>query len=169
MVPDVLDSIKTLAAEFRRLSKESVAENPARSKRNAATADNLEATISELETARRRLRPLTELGDLTDLPDEVLKELNLSKVDELERQLRDIVASGNGSMVTIDQILVELWRRNKVAKPRTFIMNKLYRMAQKGSVQSAQGKKGSYYVPNDNEPPQWDAGEPFGDEGDIPF
>ena len=147
-MPDALDSVKALVADYRRLSRNSEAEDPARAKRQAQIAENLELVIGEVDLARKRLRPLsTAFGDLSDLPEEVLQQLNLTRIDELEQQLRDIVASGDGAEVGIDQILIELWRRHKVSKARTFVMNKLYRMAQKGTIGGVEGKKGVYCVP----------------------
>jgi hypothetical protein len=108
----------------------------------------LDAVAAELEESRKRLRPLpSTYGDLSDLPEEVLAELNLTKVDELEQQLRDIVASGDGAEVGLDAIIIELYRRHKGIHPRRFIMNKLYRMAQKELIYSVEGRKGVYYVP----------------------
>lgn len=146
---DTLDAVKTLVAEYRRLAKNSEVDDPARAKRQTSVADNLDALILELEIARKRLRPLsTDYGDLSDLPEEVLQQLNLAKLDELDQQLRDIVASADGTDVGINQIIIELWRRHKVAKSRTYIMNKLYRMAQKGTITSVEGKKGVYRIPS---------------------
>lgn len=148
-MPDALDSVKALVADYRRFSRNFEIEDPARAKRQAQVADNLEAIVEEVETARKRLRPLSsEFGDLSDLPEEVLQNLNLSKLDEMDQQLRDIIASGNGAEIGINQIIIELWRRHKVTKSRTFIMNKLYRMAQKGTIFSVEGKKGAYMVPS---------------------
>lgn len=171
-MPDALDSVKALVADYRRFSRLSENEDLARAKRQAQVADNLEAVVKELETARKRLRPLsTEFGDLSDLPEEVLQNLNLSKLDEMDQQLRDIVASGNGSEVGINQIIIELWRRHKVTKSRTFIMNKLYRMAQKGTIYSVEGKKGAYMVPTVAPAAVPPALNPFEDDLDpeIPF
>ena len=91
-------------------------------------------------------------------------------LDELEQQLRDIVASGDGAEVGLDQIIIELWRRHKVHKPRTYIMNKLYRMGQKASINSVEGKKGLYCVPKIYKPFSSNTGG-FADDldDDIPF
>ena len=167
-MPDALDSVKALVADYRRFSEKSEAEDPARAKRQVQVADNLEMVVEELELARKRLRPLSsDFGDLSDLPEEVLQQLNLSKLDELDQQLRDIVASANGGEVAINQIIIELWRRHKVSKSRTYIMNKLYRMAQKDTITSVEGKKGVYCVPV-----QWtNQTMSFADDldADIPF
>ena len=166
-MPDALDSVKALVADYRRLSKNSETDDAVRARRQGQVADNLELVAAELETARKRLRPLSsDFGDLSDLPEDVLQQLNLSKLDELDQQLRDIVASADGGEVGINQIIIELWRRHKVTKSRTFVMNKIYRMAQKGTVTSVEGKKGVYFVPK-----VWSSGGGFADDldEDIPF
>lgn len=151
---DPVESVKTLATNYRRWSNDSNEEGDlAKARRYGRNADDLEAVIDELEEARKRLRPLpTAYGDLSDLPDEVLAELSLTKVDELEQQLRDIVASGNGAEVGLDAVIIELYRRHKAVQPRRFIMNKLYRMAQKGLIESVEGRKGVYVVPQQRRP-----------------
>ena len=164
---DPIDFVKALAANYRRIARESEDENPTRAKHQGQTAANLESLIQEIEIARKRLRPLSaDLGDLSDLPEEVMQQLNLTKVDELEQQLRDIVASADGAQVGLDKIIVEAFRRHKVVKSRTYIMNKLYRMGQKGSIESVEGKKGVYFVPK-----VWSTSGGFADDLDseIPF
>lgn len=166
-MPDPIESVKTLAAEYRRSARNTEADNPDLSQRHTQRADALEEAVQELEISRKRLRPLSaEFGDLSDLPEEVIAQLNLSKIDELEQHLRDIVASGAGSEVGLDQIIIELWRRHKVTKARTYIMNKLYRMAQKGAITSVDGKKGVYCVPV-----PWEQAKTIFDDidSDIPF
>lgn len=167
-MPDALDSVKALVADYRRLSKNLETDDPVRAKRHSQVADNLELVVAELEGARKRLRPLSsDFGDLSDLPEDVLQQLNLSKMDELDQQLRDIVASANGGEVGINQIIIELWRRHKVSKGRTYIMNKLYRMAQKDTITSVEGKKGVYCVPVDWSPPKISFEDDL--DAEIPF
>lgn len=147
-MPDHLDSVKALARSFRKWAAEAVEEKPATAKSHTSRAEALEGLVAEVEDARARLRPLsTEYGDISDLPPSVIAELNLTKIDELEQQMRDIVAAGDGSEVGLDPIIIELWRRHKVSHPRRFIMNKLYRMAQKGIIESVEGRKGAYMIP----------------------
>ena len=148
-MPDALDAVKALATSYRRSARQSEADGHSdRAKIQANYATNIEAVAHELEAARKRLRPVApDLGDLSDLPEELMQQLNVTKVDELEQQLRDIVAAAEGREIGLDQILIELWRRHKVVGERRFVMNKLYRMAQKGTITSVEGKKGSYCLP----------------------
>jgi hypothetical protein len=141
-------NVKALAANYRRWADESELIDAARAARQTATAKDLEAVAAELDAARKRLTPIpSDFGDLSDLPPEVLGQLNLTKIDELEGQMRDIIAAADGSEVGIDQIIIELYRRHKVIQERRFILNKLYRMAQKGIVHGVEGRKGLYYLP----------------------
>ena len=167
-MPDALDSVKAFALEMRRSAQSVEIEDPPRGKRLLERADHLDSLASELESARKRLRAVpTDYGDLSDLPPEVMEQLNLSKVDELEQQMRDIIASANGEEIGIDPIIIELYRRHKVVQERRFIMNKLYRMGQKGLIHSVDGKKGVYYIPK--APAQWGATNYDDLDEDIPF
>ena len=167
---DALDSVTALAADFRRYAQLSEGEDPVRAKRQATTAASLESVATELADARKRLRPIsTDYGDLSDLPAEVMEQLQLTRVDELEEQLRDIVASADGKEIGLDPIIIELYRRHKVVQQRRFIMNKLYRMGQKGLIHSVEGKKGIYCLPKT--PPANTSYGGLGDDldDDIPF
>jgi len=145
-MPDTLESVKSLARNYRNWAFSNATEKPDLAKRQAECATTLEAASLEIEDARIRLRSVSNaLGDLSDLPPEVLAELSVSKLDDLEQQMRDIVASGED--VGLDTVIVELYRRHKVIQPRKFIMNKLYRMAQKGLLNAVEGKKGVYAIP----------------------
>lgn len=173
-MPDALDTVKALAADYRRFARDAEADNPVRSKAHAARADAVEAVAHELESARKRLRPLsTEYGDLSDLPPEVIEQLNLTKIDELEQQMRDIVAAADGAEMGLDQIIIELYRRHKVVQPRNFVMNKLYRMGKKGIVVAVEGKKGAYCLPSAKPASGWGSANKggFADDldDDIPF
>lgn len=166
-MPEALDNVKALAANYRRLADEAELIDSAREQRHNKTAEDLEAVAAELEAARKRLRPVSsDFGDLSDLPPAVLEQLNLTKIDELEGQMRDIIAAADGSEVSIDQIIIELYRRHKVVQERRYILNKLYRMAQKGIVHGVEGRKGLYYLPKSNV-----SSEGWGDglDDDIPF
>ncbi|MGY6550982.1 MAG: hypothetical protein ACXIT4_03695 [Erythrobacter sp.] len=166
-MPEPLDNVKALAAEMRRTAQATELDDPPRARRLQERSESLEAVCHELEEARKRLRPIpSSFGDLSDLPEAVLSQLNLSKVDELEQQMRDIIAAANGDEIGLDPIIIELYRRHRVVQERKFVMNKLYRMAQKGIINSVDGKKGVYCLPIAG-----NAVSAFDDDldGDIPF
>lgn len=165
---DHLESVKALASQYRGWARDSVnAGDALMASRRTRHAEALEASAAEIEESRRRLQPLTSTyGDLSDLPPEVLAELSVMRVDDLEQQLRDIVAANDGAETPLDPIIIELYRRHKAVHPRRFIMNKLYRMAQKGLIFSVDGKKGVYYLPRVARPqPAFDSDL----DDDVPF
>ncbi|MDZ7587726.1 MAG: hypothetical protein U5J78_00590 [Parasphingorhabdus sp.] len=77
-----------------------------------------------------------------------MAQLSPTKIDELEMQLRDIIASAYDT-IDLDSAIIELYRRHKVVSERRFLMNKLYRMVQKELIESVEGKKGVYRLPDD--------------------
>jgi len=172
-VPDALESVKALAADYRRWARTSEQNGEStKAPRQERIAANLEAVAHELEAARKRLRAVPkDYGDLSDLPEAVLAQLNLTKVDELEQQLRDIVAAADGAEIGLDPIIIELYRRHKVVQERKFIMNKLYRMAHKGIIESVEGRKGVYYLPKAGDPFAAYGKDPFGadEDSEVPF
>lgn len=140
---DNLDAVKALARNYRAWAKSNLEEKPDVAKRQTGYAETLEAVAEELSECRARLRSVgNAFGDLTDLPAEVLAELSVTKLDDLEQKMRDIVASSDEA--GLDAVIIELYRRHKIMHPRRFVMNKLYRMAQKGLISAVEGKKGVY-------------------------
>ncbi|MBS7328966.1 MAG: hypothetical protein KIG68_09545 [Oxalobacter sp.] len=77
--------------------------------------------------------------DLKDLPDELLKELNISDSDKKDFIILDII-NQFGGVASIDKILIEYFRRTNEIEKRTRMVSRLYRMSSKGLVYSAEGK-----------------------------
>jgi hypothetical protein len=76
-----------------------------------------------------------------DLPLELLSELSCAP-DPLESQIIAIIPA-DGSGITLDQILIALYRRHSILKKRRFLQNKLYRMSE---VDGVADKKGVYVL-----------------------
>lgn len=117
------------------------ANRPSSAERFESLADQLSVIPDELI----RLYGLTtalpkDLGNIHDLPPELLNELSVAKTDELEDQLVTVIKA-YGDEATLDQILVGLFRKFKVSQKRRFIQNKLYRM---DTVWGVPGRKGVY-------------------------
>lgn len=83
------------------------------------------------------------LGNLADLPDELKNQLQATKIDQLERQILEVLLEFEG-VANIDEILVGLYRSFKVLQDRAFLSNKLYRMAKAGHLTPVEKKKGVY-------------------------
>src|SRR5690349_20672713 len=90
----------------------------------------LKKTLGFLNDQKRLTAPIPKsLGDLSDLPDELIRELSVKRTDELEDQILTVMrACDGGKVVDLNQILVGLYRKFKVVQNRRFLQNKLYRM-----------------------------------------
>lgn len=132
----------------------------------------LEAAMAELVRLAKLTTALPQdLGNLHDLPQELLGELSVSKTDELEDQLFAVINS-YGGQASLDQILVGLFRKFDVVQKRRFTQNKLYRMTKANVLWSVGGKKGVYSTTEPDEPQTTisEAEEAFNDDAnEIPF
>lgn len=168
-MPEHVESVNRIAAFFR---EQATTANPQWKDKFVNFAATMEAAKDELV----RLYGLTtalppDLGNVHDLPPELLEELSIAKSDELEDQLVTVI-NAYGGEATLDQILVGLFRKFNISQKRRFIQNKLYRMSM---VWSVEGKKGVYTTtePESAPEPQMGYSAPRIDTGnledEIPF
>lgn len=118
-------------------------------------------TLSDFLAEQKRLAtpiPRT-LGDVSDLPPELIRELSLPKTDELEDQILVVMRACEGD-AGLDQVLVGLYRKFGVAQTRRFIQNKLYRMSKKELVYQVAGERAVYSLE-----PQFGSGAPTSPNG----
>jgi|KBSMisStaDraftv2_1062788.scaffolds.fasta_scaffold03115_12 hypothetical protein len=94
---------------------------------------------AEQAAAARREHLSLILGDLSDLPEEVLQQLSGVRADDLETQILEVMRSCYGAF-TLDQILIDLYRKYGTVQKRRFLQNKIYRMCKKGLVCPVPGK-----------------------------
>lgn len=80
--------------------------------------------------------------DLSDLPPELLKELSDNARGEADPIIK--VIEGRGGTATLDEILIDLYRKFKEVGKRPIVANKLYRLSRRGLCWSVPGKKGCY-------------------------
>ena len=134
-----VESVKDVAAFLRAAVEKN--SNPDTQARLAAYADVIDSIAEEIVTLRGLTSALPpELGNIHDLPPELLEELSIAKGDDLDDQLVTVI-NAYGGMASLDQILVGLYRKFKVKKKRRFIQNKLYRMEM---IWGVTGRKGVY-------------------------
>ena len=153
-MPVTAGSVKEIASYLRDLSKRFKSDDSrARVAMYAATLEDAANEIINLRELTTALPP--EIGNIHDLPEEVLVELSIATADEIEDQLVTVINACGGT-ATLDQILVGLYRKFKVAQKRRFLQNKLYRMPM---VWSLPGKKGVYMTEQPKEEPESDAEE----------
>ncbi len=99
------------------------------------------------------------IGDVSDLPPELLSQLSIQKLDEVEQAVVNTLTSRYSGIATIDEILVGIYRDSGVLQTdRRKFANKLYRMQSARLIKSADGRKGVYCLPSykaetDIEPP----------------
>ena len=85
------------------------------------------------------------IGNISDMPEELRKQLQTGKTDELESQIISVIKKLDG-IANLDEILVGLYRDFNVIQQRGFLTNKLYRMNKSGLINSVEKKKGVYRV-----------------------
>jgi hypothetical protein len=166
-MPDPLDAVNATALFYRELAIKPDT-SPSNAKVWLERANELAAAAAELHRLRAWAKPIpAEYGDLSDLPPDLISQLSGIKTDELEDQVFAIVKAA-GDQIELDRLLIELYRRFKTVHQRRFLMNKCYRMAQKGLIHLVAGKKGTYTAkpqselddPRDDDVPPFELGEP---------
>ena len=97
-------------------------------------------TLNRSLSAQKRIQLTFE--DIQGLPDDLIKELNVSDTDRQEMEIEHIIAQ-SGGFSSLDKIIVGLRRTREVHKRNT-LTSRLYRMAQRGTIYNVPGKKGVY-------------------------
>lgn len=120
-----LQRIPELEAEIERLSTL----NGQRSNGRKTSLDNLEVHPKDLE----------------GLPDELIAQLSISESDREEFELLALIEAAGGTM-SLDQILIGLYKKRGEIYERVKLNQRLYRMATKGALYSVPGRKGWYSI-----------------------
>jgi hypothetical protein len=85
------------------------------------------------------------IGDVSDLPEALRKQLIISQLDDLEQKIIETISRRYQGIANVDEILVGLYRDfGYLAEDRKFVANKLYRMTKSENLVSVKGKKGVY-------------------------
>jgi hypothetical protein len=144
--------------QFQEKMMDKFAGNSFRQALHKSTRDKAVALSADLELADKELdkgpmpastnttgTPRLSLTpkELEGLPQEVLAELNLSQGDKTELAIYEIIES-SGGIISLDRLLVALYRKTGEIIKRQNLTSKLYRMGTKDQVFSVSGKKGVY-------------------------
>ena len=88
-------------------------------------------------------------GGLSDLPESLVKQIPAARIDDLEREIIDVVKIRFEGVASVDEVLVGLYRQTGIVHDRKKIAGKLYRMVQSRPplLQSVEGKRGVYRLP----------------------
>jgi len=100
-----------------------------------------DASLNRSLSAQKRIQLTYE--DLQGLPEELVKELNVTDTDRQEMEIEHIIAQSDG-VLSLDKIMVELYRRTGEIHKRNTLTSRLYRMAQRRMIYNVPGKKGVY-------------------------
>jgi hypothetical protein len=142
-IDDAISAVKRFESQFLLWASRTGAADGLRP--NYHTLRMLAADLVHyLEDHRALFGPLSaDLGDLSDLPEELRAELTIQQADELETQILSVIKAYGGT-ADLDQILVGLFRKFKVVQKRRFLQNKVWRLTKKGAVHAIAGRRGLY-------------------------
>ncbi len=83
------------------------------------------------------------LEDIEGLPAELVEELSISSTDLTEFAITSLIDEAGG-ILSLDKILVGLYKETREIHKRQNMTNRLYRMAAKNMIYSVPNKKGAY-------------------------
>ena len=147
-------------ADFHEKMVEKYGAASFRSKLHKTTSDQFRALLHDMEDADKTLdapiaapkpplgnKPPAQLsltmGDIEGLPEELIKELNLSDADKTEFTIVDAIDLAGG-VISLDKLLISLYKLTGEINKRAAISSRLARMAQKNMIFYVPGKKGVY-------------------------
>ncbi|SRR6266571_2185543 len=123
------------------------------------TADKFKALVADLESADKALdAPALEgrasqskgpvqlslsIDDIEGLPKELIEELSLSDADKTEFAIVNAIEEAGG-IVSLDKLLIALYKTTGEIHKRTSLYSRLARMATKNLIYYVPGKKGVY-------------------------
>jgi len=125
-----------------------------------------ESRLEQLPAVAERDRTILTPDDVNDLPPELRAQLSLSESDYQDFELRRMISECGGIM-SLDHILIEIFRRSREVQDRGKLNARLYRMVQKGLLYDVPKRRGVYSVsqpsnstptPTDHNPSTADGG-----------
>ena len=108
-----------------------------------AASASLENKVVPIQSARKPRLSLTP-DDLEDLPEELIEELSISSGDKTEFAIIHLLENADGSVLSLDQLLIGLYRTTGEVHKRQTVTSRLYRMSQKALISNVPGRKGAY-------------------------
>lgn len=87
------------------------------------------------------------VGDVSDLPEALRKQIVQAKLDEIEEKVLYTLRERYEGVANVDELMVGLYRdHNYITEDRRVLANKLYRMQRSGLLDSVPKKKGAYQI-----------------------
>ncbi|HEX2590764.1 MAG TPA: hypothetical protein VHL34_04685 [Rhizomicrobium sp.] len=137
--------LKTAASAFQELS-----DNEGLNAKSRARYRKLATTATALRKSLNRATPTdapaeTDIGDTSDLPKALLKELNSagSGAQDFEKRILSVMTDLGGE-ASLDQILVALYRKHQMVTKRRVLQNKLWRLVRKNRLQTVKDDRGVF-------------------------
>lgn len=81
--------------------------------------------------------------DLEDLPPALVAQLNITESDKKDMYLSKLIDKC-GSIISLDKLLIAIYKDSGEIYERNKLMARLYRMSQKGIIYTHPYKKGQY-------------------------
>ena len=103
------------------------------------------------------MQPLTP-AEIEGLPEELLAQLALTSSDRFDFDIINMISDAGG-VLSLDRILIGLYRKSGKVYKRTTINARLYRMERRGMIK-ATSKKGVYALPPSDAAKTDQRGEP---------
>ena len=141
---------------FHERRAEKYADNERRRKMHLDTAAKFSAlakTITDLRAAAQQGQPVPKpvsgqqlslcLEDVQGLPPELLAELSISTSDWQEFDIITLINDAGG-ILTLDKILISLFKKTGEIHKRTVVNNRINRMMGKGLLFGVPNRKGVY-------------------------
>lgn len=146
--------------DFHKGRAEIYANSPKRQQKHLDTAKHLTELALFLEELQRqkeshpaevsKAKITLTRSELEGLPKEVLDELSTSGTDTVGYAILDMMEQ-RGGLMSLDQIIVGLYREFGEIHKRQSVTSRMYRMAQRGLVKNYPGKKGVYVLADDGD------------------
>ena len=144
--------------DFHKRMVERFEDNPRRKSLHRATSQGFSDLAEAMTEASKEIEELRQRPDITPsaskgllvsmeeiegLPPELVEELSVSDADMAEFAILDMIKE-RGGIVSLDHIVIGLYRITGEVHKRASATSKIYRMTQKGILFNVPGKKGVY-------------------------
>ncbi len=106
-------------------------------------ADKLLDSPAQEHAPKRHSQLSLSIEDIEGLPDELLRELSLSDADKTEFAIVNVIEE-SGGIISLDKLLIALYKKTGEIHKRSSLYSKLSRMANKNLIYYVPGKKGVY-------------------------
>ena len=88
------------------------------------------------------MKDIFDLNNLSDLPEELIREINLTT--KVEKIILNLFLDGDGTL-NLSKLIVGYYRKHDEIKTRQYMMTTCYRLVKKGFLSSTKNK-GEYRI-----------------------